>query len=609
MSENLFLISTYNLMDETIKFNKSSNLKKSLEDNNFNQGSFFYFNKNTDKLYYSKIKSVIKLKESEINESNEFSCNIKLNNLFYRINFESNPEIKSKNILKNIYAKRNKKFIGDKTASLYYSLDYCNFNYSFPIIDEINFQNGNPLIEEILYGGSIIPSPEEESKNFARIVNEDGYYFLSLMNELMLEKDFRFLVNEDINGAEYRPYFYEFYLNENQNDRLKNYIDKGIYTEDKLYKIELYSLKNEKTIKNNLQDQNFFKGEIMFSASPIRSIPAYLKIIETEVESEVLRKIKNIDYFINEKANLVKERSDIETTFMKTIKIPDDILNLKYEIKIFNVGQGNWIHINIYSYETIISKIIFDIGVGNRIEKELRDSITSQASQEIVNDCLFILSHWDLDHIKGITELHKSQFEKTWIVPEIPEKASQSAKRLAAYLIIGSNIETIFVPNSLNGEIIFKNEYFEFGKGYGNGKWHSCHLCKDGCRVLRKDISYTAENNLGLILVIKTEDKKMLFPGDCEYIQFPRELVHRNYDALVASHHGATIKQKDLKALGFVKSGKDKFAVVCVGKKHSDINKSYPKISHEKSIRDLGFKLHKTRDYTVINSPCKYILD
>lgn len=612
MTRNLFLTGNQDLMKEIVIVNYNYDLDKFLIDNDKKGGHFFYYNRKNKNLYYGIISSINKFQYKHTNKKHidELSCDIKFKNGFFQIRFEKKIKKESLNILKDVYAKRNKKLIGDRGASLYYSLKSSNFKYALPIIDETLFMNSNVFIEKILYDASIIPNKSEKRKTFAKIVNEDGQYFLTLMNEVMLQVDYEFLLNE-LTGIEYRPYFYEFFLDENQNDYLKEGIDKEIYIEGKLYEIELYSIK-EKNILENDKDQ-IFKGQVMFSASPTRDIPAYLKILQTEIEDSIIRIFEDIDRLLKNKANLVKDKKFIEDSFMEKLLLSNDLsLNIKYETIVFNVGQGNWILILIYKGATLISKIIFDIGIGNKIDKKLRDSITSQASQEITDNYLFMLSHWDLDHIKGITELNRSQFETTWIVPEIPDSARQSAKRLAAFLIINSNITSIFIPNSLNGETIFTNTYFELGKGYGNGEWHECETCanlgKKGCQWYREGVSYTAENNLGLILVIKTKDKKMLFPGDCEYIQFPSQFINQNYDALVVSHHGATIKQKDLESLGFINSGKNKFAVVCVGRKHKDEDKNYPKKLHETSIINLGFKLVKTRDYMDINNPCKYKL-
>ena len=53
-----------------------------------------------------------------------------------------------------------------------------------------------------------------------------------------------------------------------------------------------------------------------------------------------------------------------------------------------------------------------------------------------------------------------------------------------------------------------------------------------------------------------------------------------------------------LKSIGFIKSGTNKFAAVCVGK---DMN--YPELSHKVSIKALGYKVRNTRDYRNVNKP------
>lgn len=68
--------------------------------------------------------------------------------------------------------------------------------------------------------------------------------------------------------------------------------------------------------------------------------------------------------------------------------------------------------------------------------------------------------------------------------------------------------------------------------------------------------SYSENNNLGLLLVIKTQQqkKKMLFSGDCEYIQFPTKFL-KPYDNLVVPNHGAKVKYDDLNQIMITKKG------------------------------------------------------
>lgn len=604
---NLVLTGNQEITKEIILVDYNYDINKFLLDKDSKGRYFFYYNKKNKKLFFGIVNFINELKDEYINNDyiDESICNIKFKNNLFQIKFEEKIKEKSLNLLKDVYAKRNIKLIGDRNASLYYSVESKNFKYALPIVDKNLFMKSNKLIQEVLYDSSIIPSRLEKRKTFAKIVNQDGEYFISLTNEKMLNVDYRFLLNELFN-MEYRPYFYEFFIDQNQTNHLKDCIKNEIYIEGKLYEVELLSLK-EKDIINNTKGE-VFKGEIMFSASPTRNISAYLIILQNKVEDSNISLIENIDYLIKDKANIINRKKRIENIFMEKLCPSNNFSSsINYETRVFNVGQGNWIHILIYEGRTLISKIIFDIGIGKNIDKKLRDSITKQACKEITGNYLFMLSHWDLDHIKGITELNKSQLEKTWIVPEIPDSAGLSAKRLAAFLIVDKNINSIFVSNSLNGETIFTNAYFDLGKGYGNGRWHQCKTYKNLDKN-RKAVSYTAENNLGLIFVIKTNDKKMIFPGDCEYAQFPNHFINQKYDALVISHHGATIKHKNLEDLGFINSGKNNFAVVCVGRKHKNVNRNYPKKSHKDSITDLGYKIVETRSYTDVNNPCKYQL-
>jgi len=605
MSSNLFIASKYDLKNAIVRINVKFNLEKFHRNLEKEIGHFFYYNRVSETLYYAEIVSIKEFQNiEELKESiSELVCAVQFNNVFFQILFKDSIREKALDILKDVYAENNIKMIGDRAFSIYHTLKLGNFPYSRPILDKTTFMVNDVFRDMLLYDNSMIPLELEERKTYAKIVNEDGIFSLTLTNEIMLEVDYQYLLGEKHREI-YRPYFYEFFLSQSDQEYLKEKLEDQSYSEELLYEIEIIRKRDkEKRIKQGLEEK-LLEGELIFSASPVKSIPAYIKIIHTNKDGSINQAYNKITNLLIKKMTVFKEKEKIEQVFMEKIPIVNKA-NINYEVKIYNVGQGNWIHILVYEGKNLISKIVFDIGIGSHLDNSLRASITKQAASEIQDKYIFVLSHWDLDHIKGIIELKKEQFETTWIIPELPDNPSNGANRLAAFLTVNLNVTSIFISNDLNGQIIFDNTYFKLGKGKGNGYWKECDICRSkailGCLEWRRDVSYTTANNLGLILVIKTESKQMLFPGDCEYIQFPDSLVNnQNYDALIVSHHGAEIKQSDLESLGFSKYGTDKFAVVCVGK-----NNDYPKEGHIKSIESLEFRVLETRDYKDVSNPCQ----
>lgn len=567
MIKNIYIASNQSVNEYVICVNWNFNYNFNKENLIGEFEHFFYYDRSIRKLYYAKIASVKEYlgRCKDIREciSNKARL-IKFKGVLLCFKFEKAICEKPVNILKDVYAKRNINMIGDRAFSIYNTSKFSDFSYALPIVDEATFMVNDSFQEVLLYDNSIIPENEKERKTFAKIVNEDGELSLTLTNEHMINVDHMYILGE-MHGEIYRPYFYEFILSKEAQEKLR----REDYEENQLYEVEIISMRK---IKDE-SEEKLLDGVLLFSASPIKRIRSYIKILHTNKNKIVESQYKQIEQFVSNQIITVKSKSKIEKIFMNNIPLSNNP-RINYEVKVYDVGQGNWIHILVYDDKDLKAKIIFDIGIGKHTDKALRSSITRSAAAEINDNYMFVLSHWDLDHIQGIVELQRNQFYKTWIVPDLPRRNErESAKRLAAFLMIDPNINAIFIDHSLNGSLIFENKYFKLGKGYG------------------KNGAYNHANNLGLILVIKTERHKMLFPGDCEYIQFPDSfLYNQEYEALIVSHHGAKMMKPDLTSLGLVKSGANKFAVVCVG-----ADKSYPKLCHKKSIEDLGYTIKETR--------------
>lgn len=587
MSENIFIASRQEIESEILQVNVNFKFHQYKEIPQKENVHFFYYNRGNKKLYYAIIASVEELhSQGELIEiASPKLCIVQFNNGVFQIKFNDSISEKPLNTLKDIYAKRNAKMVGDRSFSIYNTLELSRFSYALPIVDEITFMVEDEFRDMLLYDNSMIPDICEKRRTFAKIVREDEELSLTLLNENMLDIDYQYLLEEKYQQI-YRPYFYEFTLSENAQKKL---MSEG-YSEELLYEIEIISVRN---IKNEFKEQ-VLDGRLLFSASPLRRIPAYIKILHTNTDQTIDQQFDAIEQAIKTGISTVYNKNAIEQAFMNKIPLSKKA-DVNYEVKIYNVGQGNWIHILVYDADKLITKVVFDIGIGNgkggHLDNDLRSIITKNAAKEIKDNYIFLLSHWDSDHIQGIVELQRNQFHTTWIMPNLPDRPGNGAKRLAAFLNVDPNITAIFIDHSLNNQLIFDNAYFKLGKGKGNGP--GTHT------------SYTKENNSGLILAIKTSSKQMLFPGDCEYIQFPDTFkLYQSYDALILTHHGAKIKQTNLTLLGFNQSGgTNKFAVVCVGK-----DKSYPNVGHENSIKNLGYKIQETRNYKDANNPCQFKL-
>lgn len=578
--ENILLVvsnSTYINLKSNVMLNYSRNFLKRI---NSNPGYLVLANRTLKKLYVSKIESIEDKKHiAPLKTAHQLS--FKINNNPFKVFLKEELQEVSFEILKLLYSNGQSNNIGNETFSIYSTIRRGKFNFARPTIHNIEsfyskLEEGI-FKEKLLYKNSIFSSVGE-GNIYGELLEEDNQFFFSLTNEKMLEEDFMFL---ETRNSYYRPYFYEFYIDGNI-DSLKN-----IYPEIEiggLYEIE---------ISEGFQER-FLNGELIFSASPSITKLANLKIVDKLSENQRKLIIKN-ENLIRGFISVTEDESIIENSVMKYL--PEwTKLEYEFDISVYNVGQGNWINIKVISSKNEKMDIVFDIGIGNSNDSKLIKKIASKAAVDLEDNHMFILSHWDLDHIKGITYLTKEQFETTWIVPELPKKVSFAALRLASYLKCRSEISEIFVSEKFNNKLIFKNKIFMLGKGEGLDI--NVPVLKKGHKYYT---SYNSNNNIGLLLSIEYDkENPMLFSGDCEYIQFPDEFL-KSYSSILVSHHGAKIKVSDLKQIGLLSSTKkDSKAIVCVGKKTE-----YPSDKHIESIKKLGYQLVETRKYDDIHSPIK----
>ncbi len=178
-------------------------------------------------------------------------------------------------------------------------------------------------------------------------------------------------------------------------------------------------------------------------------------------------------------------------------------------------------------------------------------------SQEISSSkpAFIILSHWDLDHILGITHLGANVYANNtgkkiwWIAPNLgllPKKnQTASASRLCAYLVKAKLIWLI-------GDLVNKKSRNK----------QSIKVLDNSSNILSikmwqgagKNSPNGINNNIGLILNICMNvmgngvdicNQKLLFTGDCEFRQMKEDVFcdkdqkDCKYDLLVTAHHGS----------------------------------------------------------------------
>lgn len=564
-------------------------IKQATLDSINNSPGYAFFLSTNHRLYYGKINRLSL--SSHLNQSTALNIYQNSNKTAFThledsfqdgliIELESLTELDYEALI-HLFSHRNRSKKGKQKYALLTKWEKRSFPYARPVIamdTETFFKEfsiNTAFRERLLYDNQLIPSSDNQGKTFGIIVEEDGRNIVSLINEKMLEVDRAYFLGETISNEEipnYRPYVYEFIPEELTDER----ITRMELEKNQLYPIELLSDEqdNRSDISVNETGERFVKGEVLFSASPLDQQRALIHF-KAKKNKEL---DKDLEQIFNSRKNVISNKDEIKNFFESSLSLSDfKSASIEITIEVYSVGQANWIVIEGNDHASKKFSLAFDIGFKG--EKKHRDAIEAAQTKTADID-LFMLSHWDLDHILGITKLSRENFQKHWIVPDPPKKLSLTAKRLAAYLTREKDIHPLFVSDKLNNEKIFSTNHFTLGKGrgkgnnkYNNNSWAS---------------KYTLENNIGLILEIINNKKSLLLPGDCDYIKFP-EYFMKEYDMIVVPHHGAEII--DI-ALPDRPKG-NRLAYACVNKDDT----SYPCPRHKNYLQDKGYTV------TSINQP------
>lgn len=433
------------------------------------------------------------------------------------------------------------------------------------------------------------------------------YIHMSLVNRKMLEND-KILFNKEYrNKSKAYMFFYEFtsvksfsfeqlveilpiLLNDDSLSTtflkkilldpkgLKMHILESIYnlmcTNEHLVWLgaQIYDYENDyNEIKSNQISElgaNIFAGDLLFSASPVLSKECLIKI--KLLDDNVLSKEFKIydKYDLKEFSVNFQEKCKIKNTLDKFI-----MPNIKSaKSTIFNVGQANCIYNCVDS-----TKFFFDIGVTKFKNDREKENITKAFSK--IRKCgadFVVISHWDMDHILGITDAHSSLNCCLWLAPKPNNKCNRnivSIKRLCGFLKF-NNADIILVDNSFDEQEVYESA----GENFKLWKGKECS---------KKGIS--ASNNTVLILKLKNKES-ILMMGDCENSIPNEDMFNNNYKYIVVSHHGSKMSESQIKEY----VGRRGIAVVSVGTERGNM-KENPNLSDE--YLKKNYVLKKTKNF------------
>ncbi len=385
----------------------------------------------------------------------------------------------------------------------------------------------------------------------------------SLVSNEMLEYDRRYLGpdnNYDI--EDYKPYYISFYVDVPADyKKFLNDNKRGTWS-----KASFSPLKDP---------QHIYSGIIEFSASPIKYFERKMYIEDSSLEETIVKEINNCyqvpvvtaDVDIETKVNSILNNGSIDKT------------------KVFKVGNGNLIEL----ITSDNSEIMFDVGyhryysLANK-RNQYNGSITAIKH---LKPKMVILSHWDTDHIIGSAYANKDFFECIWIAPELTEKESINAKRLASYVTALSKNK----PDSTGLYLAKREDQERIVVTYANSQTNVTLYMGHYMSKAKNSPS----NCKGLVLkcINKRNDKDFIsiFHGDVPYKCVENTLWKgtKQCNILIVPHHGA---QNDTSCIKVDKNAYQK-AIVCGNKKENR-----PNSKHAKELEDKGFKIYITEDFS-----------
>lgn len=399
----------------------------------------------------------------------------------------------------------------------------------------------------------------------------------SLVNRAMIEVDEKFykdVLNKSDEISYYTPYIYGFMAKVDANNKE---VIKKIIKENRQQMQKGY-LPCKLTTSNSGFDPSAkaLRGISFFSASPFiykgRTL-VFLNGDNEDIPKELL------DCRSKETMKRIRNQSQIEANRLNEY-LPSR--RSKGIIKIYNVGQAECSYFTSNS-----SKIMFDIGVDKKwlYEDGSGENVPSVIKKNYNDICkcspkVIFLSHWDADHIIGVSLL-RNGFPNLWVAPDILERAAipRGAARLHNYLCYKKQLLTVL--KKFNGKLFERYDFLSIYKGNPNRE--------------------NANNNHGIIVVISENNyrnEKIIFPGDCEYEAWPENLdiTQHSYKVLMVPHHGAQMPLGE--PLITNRCAERKFAIFSYGEENQ----------YQHPFGEHVWKLQKLYNYEVIRTAeCQYI--
>lgn len=541
-------------------------IKKDMKHNKCSFPSFPFMSKN--KLTQTCFK-YLQIEDNEVNEQ----LNLVYCKSFEYFDYASNTRIQldcymlDVSSLDNVHNRFDRIWDTDNSRDLFpdEQKDIFTFFSSIPDRDNLNGEN--------LYGQVII---------------EGKHLNVSLTNKRLLEME----INSVEEDKFFPLYFYEFsstniiYLKDGfRHEQESSFYSVRITDED----YSNYINDDERNRRNNDNYQNYRRyderderpevlaiavGDVFFSASPVLSKHRKTIVISYGNREADNYLVRLFDVWRNRVyQRTIRDRTTIES---KIQSMYSSVFPKQIEVRIFNVGQANCCYADFGD-----RRAFFDIGITSySSDIESSESITDAITKEIpflkVDDVF--VSHWDMDHILGVTINTDCLKNKTWIGPDMKmlyEKArkqlSISLIRLLNYLIVVGKSDVMLIDTSDYNKILYDGDILSVYLGT------PC-VSHNKINVL---------NNGGIIIKLNNNEN-LLLPGDCDNDIFPPEIYRDEYDHVLIPHHGSIMGDPRVSARKKIVGSK---AYISVGKKTGHFRKD-TKIDGKYQAR--GFNVVRT---------------
>lgn len=430
---------------------------------------------------------------------------------------------------------------------------------------------------------------ERESEWPAEALFPFAFHF-SIFNKWVAEKD-RVLEEEydpsRMDNLEYRPFFIEFkgYCTNQQEFKKMAGL---IYEEGNVYFSAYFvpdGVQDDFINEIGAKGTAILTGNILTSASPIEYISGRLVIVEKnpELPHDYEKLVKEDIYQCQSDAYTLAKKNELQIVLDKVFdgEIPQ-------AVKVYNVGQGYCASIIMQSDRTVFS----DIGLSKDPQELSLQEVRSAKSEirKTTPPLAVVLSHWDLDHILGVTNAADNIYDAVWIVPDIytlkknarayPKYVSTSAKRLLKYLDWRNSAKLIRISDEFRRQMVYQNSQEAFS--IWTGERRPIHGKNQG----NERYTITEANNFGLILFLSNQYTALL-PGDCAYKVLPDSLKSKEINHLVAPHHCSKMSSPNIKPA----TKGEKKAILTFGLYNTF---GHPNPLHKGELMRLGYEILPT---------------